>query len=370
MRIKKIREDVQKECLDILIQHKRVTAAISMGVGKTYIALSHMDYFLKEINPDAKFLVVAPKKSIFNSWFEEMNKFGLSYLKDRVTVTTYLSLQKQSLNYDVLYLDECHNLLYSHNLWLSNYENRIVGLTGTPPRFRNSEKGEMVHTYCPIMFDYVTDDAIEDKILNDYNIIIHPVNLSHLNTHLVKYKDKSFMTSEIKNYNYWTEKIELSSTPRAEQFSRIARMRALMEYKTKENYTLNLIKSIDEKCIIFCNTKEQADRMCKHSYYSGNPDNDINLEMFKRDEIQRLSCVLQLNEGINIPNLKVGIILHSYGNERKSAQRIGRLLRLNPDDVSTVHILMYHETIDKVWVSKALEDFDPKKITIKDVYNS
>ena len=49
----------------------------------------------------------------------------------------------------------------------------------------------------------------------------------------------------------------------------------------------------------------------------------------------------QLSEGINIPNLRVGIIWHAFGNERKAAQRIGRLLRLNPDETATVHLLMY-----------------------------
>jgi len=35
-----------------------------------------------------------------------------------------------------------------------------------------------------------------------------------------------------------------------------------------------------------------------------------------------LSSVMQLSEGVNIPNLKQCIIMHAYGNERKSSQRI------------------------------------------------
>jgi superfamily II DNA or RNA helicase len=46
----------------------------------------------------------------------------------------------------------------------------------------------------------------------------------------------------------------------------------------------------------------------------------------------------QFSEGINIPNLRVGIIWHAFGNERKATQRIGRLLRLNPDETATVHL--------------------------------
>ena len=72
---------------------------------------------------------------------------------------------------------------------------------------------------------------------------------------------------------------------------------------------------------------------------------------------------MQLNEGVTVPDLKVGIIMHAYGNERKSAQRIGRLLRLNPTQVATCHILCYKDTIDEKWVDKALEGLDQEKIT-------
>lgn len=364
------REQIQQEALDKAKQRNRCGLAISMGVGKTYIGLMHMDWYLKEVNPDATFLVVAPKRSVFTSWYEEMDKFGLSYLKDRVTVTTYLSLTKQSLLYDVLYLDECHSLLYSHELWLNSYGGKIVGLTGTPPRFAKSEKGEMVSRFCPIIFSYITDDAVDDRILNDYRIVVHKVNLNRLSTHEVSTKKGTWTTSEYENYKYWTGKIAGARNPQEDRYFRIARMRALMEYRSKERYASKLMEDIDGKFIVFCNTQDQAERLCTHSYHSNNPDNETNLEQFKDGSIQRLSCVLQLSEGINIPNLRNAIILHAYGNERKSAQRIGRVLRLNPDEIATVHILMYKDTIDETWVEKALQDFDQDKITYRDVHNS
>jgi superfamily II DNA or RNA helicase len=365
------REEIQEKALDIAKSYKRVGLAISMGVGKTYIGLKHMDWYLKKVNSDAKFLVVAPKKTIFSSWFDDMNKFGMTHLKDRVVVTTYLSLHKQSLNYDVIYLDECHSLLHSHQLWLTAYDNIIVGLTGTPPRNYYSEKGEMVAKFCPIMFTYFTDDAVDDKILNDYRITVHPVNLSRLKTYEVNVKGKSWNTSESDNYAYWCKRLNESTSASQEQFNRIGRMRAIMDYRSKEEYAKKLLTTIEGKCIIFCNTQDQADRMCNYVYYSGHPFSEDNLDMFKKGQIDQLACVLQLNEGVNIPNLKHAIILHSYGNERKSAQRIGRVLRLNPDEVADVHILMYHETVDKRWVQSALVDFDQRKIKYKlaNVYN-
>ena len=84
--------------------------------------------------------------------------------------------------------------------------------------------------------------------------------------------------------------------------------------------------------------------------------------MFKEGTITKLSTVLQLNEGVNIPNLRQGIIMHAYGNERKAAQRIGRLLRLNPNEKAIVHILCYKDTVDEKWVKEAVEGFDQDKI--------
>lgn len=365
------RDQIQEQALEVAKSCKNVGLAISMGVGKTYIGLKHMDWYLKEKNPDARFLVVAPKRSIFSSWFDDMDKFGMGYLKDRVVVTTYLSLRKQSLNYDVLYLDECHSLLQSHELWLTAFNNRIVGLTGTPPRNMHSEKGYMVNKFCPVKFSYFTDDAVEDKILNDYHITVHPVHLCRLKNHAVNVKGKTWNTSEYENYEYWCKRLNESTSASQDQFNRIGRMRALMTYRSKEDYAKRLLLTIEGKCIIFCNTQEQADRMCDYVYYSGHPEAEENLDKFRRGDINRLACVLQLNEGVNIPDLKHAIILHSYGNERKSAQRIGRVLRLNPDEIADVHILMYYETIDKRWVASALEDFDPNKIKYKlaNVYN-
>lgn len=126
------------------------------------------------------------------------------------------------------------------------------------------------------------------------------------------------------------------------------------------------MQSINTKCIIFANTQDQADRLCTYSYHSNNPKSEEYLEMFKAGTIDKLSTVLQLNEGVNISNLKQGIIMHAYGNERKAAQRIGRLLRLNPDDKAIVHILCYKDTVDEKWVKEALEGFDQTKIMWKD----
>jgi len=355
------RDEIQQEALDIAFKHKRCGLGISMGVGKTLIGLKYINHYQDLNMGKLNVLVVAPKLSIFDSWRSDAEKFGISL--DNVEFTTYLSLNKLNPHhYDLVILDECHSLLPNHMSFLGMYNKRILGLTGTPPRFSNSDKGMMVRTFCPIMYKYITDDAVGDKILNDYRIIVHYLSLSTDNTLQVKAGANKFYTSERKSYDYWTKRIMEAQTKKQEQIGSVMRMRVMMDFVTKEIYTKQLLAEIEDKCIIFCNTQDQADRMCKHSYHSNNPDAEANLDDFKHNRISQLSCVLQLNEGINIPNLRAGIILHAYGNERKSSQRIGRLLRLNPDDMAIVHILCYKSTVDEKWVREALKDLDPEKI--------
>tara|TARA_R110000803_G_scaffold121628_1_gene189728 strand:- start:1007 stop:2113 length:1107 start_codon:yes stop_codon:yes gene_type:complete len=355
------RNIVQANALAIATKNKRCGLGISMGVGKTRIAIQHLQYCY---NPLIEVLVVIPKHSVAQAWIDELEKMNLSSLVKHITFTTYLSLNKKNPNnYDIVYLDECHSLLPNHEIFLAMFTGRILGLTGTPPKDHKSIKGQMVNKYCPIKYEFTVDQATDSNILNDYKIVIHQLELSKLPA--LKKKNKKggiWYTTEKKDYDYVTSRLEQCQTPKQIQFGRIMRMRALMDYTSKENYVNSILKNINAKCIVFANTQKQADRICKHSYHSKNPKSDENLELFSDGRIDRLSCVLQLSEGVTIPKLKAGIIMHAYGNERKTAQRIGRLLRLNPTETATCHILCYKGTQDEKWVEDAIKGFDPLKI--------
>jgi superfamily II DNA or RNA helicase len=356
----KTKDSIQQEALDVLATKRRGTIALSVGTGKTLVGLKHMASIFTE---SSFFLVVAPKVSIFQSWKDDAKKFGMEHLIPHITFSTYLSLTKQDLDYEAVYLDEAHSLLNSHAWWLSAYQGNLIGLTGTPPKVDYSEKGKLFKKFIPVVYKYVTDDAVEDKILNDYEIIVHKLDLSKVQNIKAGKAPKFFYTSENANYWYWTKRCSEAKNGKEAQMMRIMRMKAMMAFPSKEEYTKNLLSTMTDKTIVFANTQEQADKLCQHSYHSTNISSEYNLEDFKNGKINQLSCVLQLSEGINIPNLKSGIILHAYGNERKASQRIGRLLRLNPDDKATIHVLCYANTIDETWVQSALEDYDQTKIS-------
>tara|TARA_R110001632_G_scaffold94810_1_gene200833 strand:- start:1332 stop:2474 length:1143 start_codon:yes stop_codon:yes gene_type:complete len=373
--MKIVRENIQKEAVDIAMKHRRCGLGISMGVGKTRIALQHL---IKNYHPICRYLVVVPKNTVIDSWNTEMDKIAdqfkdlsdehyeidLEVVKQQIEFVNYRSIHKLDPNhYNIVYLDECHNLLFSHEEFLKNYKGIILGLTGTPPTSKGSEKHTMVQKYCPIVYEFSVDEATDSKILNDYTIYIHQLELSKDSNLKKKKKDGGhWFTSEVKDYSYLNNRFNDAMSQQQRQFAAIMRMRGLMEYNTKEKYLKAILKNIGDKCIIFANTKEQADKVCTHSYHSGNKNSEYNLELFNDGRINKLSCVLQLNEGISIDNLRQGIIMHAYGNERKTAQRIGRLLRLSPDQTAICHILCYKNTMDEKWVQQALKTFDQSKI--------
>ncbi len=94
------RNQIQEEALQALNGKKKAGLAVSVGVGKTLIALKHINSLYTE---NLTVLVVAPKKSIFQSWKDEAKKHNLEHLLEHISFTTYLSLNKQSIHYDLVY---------------------------------------------------------------------------------------------------------------------------------------------------------------------------------------------------------------------------------------------------------------------------
>ena len=358
-----------------LVQDQRLAGvAVAMGVGKTLIGLRDMERLLagERLAGSATkpFLVAAPTTAILASWPAEARKFGLAHLLDHITFTTYRSLSKtlSSGHYYKLYLDECHALKDSHEPGLKAHVARkqcILGLTGTPPAQPDSEKGRLVATYCPMLVDYTTDEAVLAGLLNDYRLVVHRLPLSPVRDYVVTLPSGSqFTTSERDNYQYWSTRLANAAQDKLPvETLRLLRMQALMQYPSKGRYMTYLASQFSEKVLLFTCNQQQAEQQAAHTYHSKNKESQANLAKFNTGEIQRLACVAQLSEGINIPHLRIGIIWHAFGNERKAAQRIGRLLRLNPQETATVHLLMYQDTVDEHWVAQALAAFDPTKIS-------
>ena len=337
--------------------------ALTMGLGKTLVGLRDMAR-----QPAGRpLLVAAPTRAVLDAWPQEARTFGLAHLLDRVTFTTYRSLGKALAAgaFHKRYPDECHALTDAHALGLQAHVARrghILGLTGTPPAQAGSEKGRLVATYCPLIVDFATDEAVVAGLLNDYRLVVHRLPLRPVRDYAYTTKTgQTCTTSARARYPYWTGRLARAEAGGTETL-RILRMRALMAYPTKGHYMRHLARQQTDKVLLFPCTQQQAEQQSPHTYHAGNPDSARNLARFNAGQIPCLACVQQLSEGVSLPDLRVGIIWHAFGNERKAAQRIGRLLRLNPAETATGHVLAYRDTVDEHWVAQALAAFDPAKI--------
>ena len=357
--IKKNRDELQEEALIAACKYKRSGLNLSVGFGKTKIGLMYLE------KAGGNTLIVVPKLDIIKSWQDDAVKFGYEELINRCTFTTYLSLLKHNPdNYQNLILEEAHNCKGNHEMFLIKFKGNILGLTGTPPKWANTEKGRIMANYYPIRYTYTIDDAVDNLILNDYKIEVHFIPLStKKNIKMVSRAGKTYFQSELDQYNYASKRIDEAVSDRDKMFAHINRINKLKQFKSKEDYVLKLNQTIptDEKVLIFCNTIEQAENLCDYSHHSKKKESP--LEDFKTGKIKRLTCVEQLSEGINIPNLKHAIILHTYSNSSpKAKQKLGRTMRLTVNELATVHILCYKDTIDVKWVNEILENFNSDKI--------
>jgi superfamily II DNA or RNA helicase len=349
------KSEIQAACLTAIGKRKHSGAVLGTGAGKTLLGLKHM---ASRYTDTSLFLVVAPKVSIHQEWISQAQEHGLEFLIPHMQFITYISLHKANYDYDFVYLDECHNAKKKHGDWLRLYDGPVLGMTGTYPKYKTSESFKVCNEFCPVIYKYEIKDGIADHMLNDYKIYIHLLELDKKPTLRTT---NGGLSSEYKNYWMWSRFID-SAPAHKIVMTRIMRMRAMQGYKTKVEYAKKLLKEQTHKTLVFTDYTEQADEICEHVYHSKEKKSKENLELFRAGTINKLASVLQIAEGANIPNLKVGIIMHSYANEKKLSQKIGRFLRLNPNDKSFVHLLCYNNTVDLEWCKSALKEFDKQKI--------
>jgi superfamily II DNA or RNA helicase len=339
------RELVQKEAVETALANTKGTLDLSVRLGKTKIGL--------DIAKEFKSVLVAyPNNSIKNSWVEDSLKFDIDIT--HIDFTTFRSLEKQNLSlYDCIIVDESHDLAQNNFLFLlQNRINRIYSLTGTPPV--KGEKKFLMDKLFPIIYSKKLDETT-GKTNKDYRIIVHLLEPNTENNILLKSGKK---WSEFAQINFW-EKLYKDSP----NFNNMLRIIHSIAYsKTKFEYAKKLAKELN-RCLIFLETKKQCDELKYPSYYSGNKKSDENLSDFQSTKINKLSTLMQLKAGITFTNLDKMILLHTYSNNARSAQKIGRCLNFAEGVVAEINIICLKGTRDEDWVKNALKEYDQTKIT-------
>jgi len=340
----------------------RGLALLATGSGKSKI-------FINILNKERKrwLLVVPTQKLRDRNWKEEFDKWNsLEVYNKYLTICCYKSLCKENLSsYDGVCLDEVHHITENNVKHLTlNKTIKILALTATLPRDLNKQNILFNKLKCKILFNLPLKEAIRLKIVAPLNIYIHNLNLSTEKNILVSYKDKvtgenkTFYQSEQDKYNYINSRLSkmLSEGKIPGKFDYLNRARFLFESETKVKYARKLLERFHEKkVLVFSQSIPQIENILKEVFHSKTNDKYYNL--FVKNKIYHLGVVESLNEGENIDNLDIGLIVQFNSNELALMQRIGRIIRKRKDHIADIHILVFKNTIDEVWANDILAEY-------------
>jgi len=307
-------------------------------------------------------LIVYPDLKIKASW---KNDFEImKYDDSNVTYTTYLSLKKHvDEKYDLIVLDECH-LISSAQMevikQMKETHRVILGLTGTLSSW--TKKDLLTDLHLPVVATYTIDQAISEGVIADYDITVVKVPLDSYELRPYK-KTRKTEKGEFNMLSMIINKME--SEGRDTMFMRLARMRVIQNSIAKKNATISLLKRFtDNRVLIFSGTINVADNLGIPSYHSKSTEKNI-FQDFVSGKLKHLSVVKIGQTGTTYSNLNSVIINYFSSSGEDMAQKILRCMSFeydNLDKKSHIFIISSTEQVELLWLSKALEFFNPEKI--------
>ena len=250
-----------------------------------------------------------------------------------LTSSSFVELMKSVTGPTFLVADEVHALgaeIRFKNLMKYRYR---LGLSATPDRYFDDEGTKNLKEYFGGTIEKFTiDHAIEKNVLASYRYIPHIVHLN--DEEMVQYRALTRkIAKKLAAKNSLDEEKELSNFIEGERASIIA---AAEEKYVAFNEILEQAGPLSQS-LIYCHEK-QLTRVTDMLFERGivyhqityrEPTNKRNqiLKQLAQEKYDAVMAVRCLDEGVDVPSVKMGIILASTGNPRQYIQRRGRLLR-------------------------------------------
>lgn len=362
--------------------HLNLIIEAATGAGKSKFALLKMKQWHDQFG--GKILVVIPKLVLIENWKFEFNKFGFDDLLKDVVFTTYNSLQKHlDVNWTVICMDEVHHLSDRCKLILNKMDRRcFLGLSATIKREIKN------WLWCNIRgLEWVKmglKDAIDNDVLPTPKIVLIPLKLDNkvLSEIYVKnpkakksmevsYQDRYKCRDKSIKYNIhctqqqWydeTESVIAWLDQHAPKFAYLKkcgdRLKWLSDKKT--DFVKDLLKRITRhRVIVFCNSIAQSKELGMNSINSKDGYAQDILDKFNNKEINKVTCCMVLNEGVNVFDCKIGVFANLNSSSLITTQRQGRILRHKKP---VIIIPYYINTRDEQLMNKMIQNYDPNMI--------
>jgi superfamily II DNA or RNA helicase len=358
---------------------------MATGTGKTFTARQCVDKW-KESKVNSIILVTAPTQTVASQWQEVLNDldpittFGSKpwreSIRDLASKTklglidhlVVIAIQNTACSDDFVsafteLMDFTDNRLMiadeMHGLGAAVFRKALnpgihsrLGLTATPNRwFDEAGTAHLNDYFGGVVYSFGLHEALTWKDPDTGLTPLCPYN------YFPKFIDLN--ESEMDEYLELTRQIiwqsNKSSDPDSDE--RIRRLqderaRVLKKAHGKLGSLQEILSEIGNPtgCLIYCSDREQINEAIelvsrkKITYrtftgeegtspkkeYDGKSERDWILESFESGEIQVLIAMKCLDEGVDIPSARLGIIMASTTNPREFIQRRGRLLRRAP----------------------------------------
>jgi superfamily II DNA or RNA helicase len=362
------------------------------GFGKTYIAI----LILKKMNlskPDRTTIVIVPRIPLKKQWEALLKEHGIKNTKVFV-INTAIKIARVC---DLLILDELHNYAAPSfiKLFRSCKYKFILGLTATLER--NDQRHLMLNRFCPIIDTVTMEEARREGYVSSFQIYNLGIKMNEREQRLydevsTKFKNnfKVFgndfnlamaCASDPVTRNMYADRMKMESEYVkicSINFNRYMQLRKRVVYNldSKAEALTELLDAFpDRKVVVF---SESVNFLIKYQksytarptkiYHSGMTPNARKkcLEQFIANESKILLAARALDEGLDVADIDMVIIVSSTSSKRQDIQRTGRGIRFMEGKDAIVVNLYAADTIDLTWLKSRQE----KNIAPKWVYTT
>ncbi len=342
----------QKEALQAWIDQRwRGVVVLPTASGKTYLAQMAM-----QTTPRPT-LITVPTLDLMHQWYAHLKAafpdaaVGLlgGGSKDRtpILVATYDSaaIHAESLGnqYALLICDECHHLPSDFNRVIAEYSIAPyrLGLTATPDR-ADGRHEDLTHLLGPVVYAKSAADLSGDA-LAPFQIVPIKVKLSQ--------EERSRYSQLMAQRNQFLQEanIWLSSAQGWQRFVRAsaqsgAGRRAMLAHREARAIALGtegklrvladlLAQHFPDRTLIFTNDNATVYKISETflipaiTHQTPVKERHAVLQGFRSGDYPTLVVSHVLNEGVDVPEARVAILLSGSGSVREYVQRLGRILR-------------------------------------------
>jgi len=332
---------------------KQGVVQLPTGAGKTYLAILAM------VKSGRSTLILVPTIDLMNQWHEVLSNFlnvEIGMLgggqKDifPVTVSTYdsavLFIERIGNKFGLLIADECHHLPAPQyqNIALGCIAPFRLGLSATVER-ADGKESEIYRLMGDLVFEGRIDEMVDD-VLAPYDVVNIQVPMSEVELELYTASRKIY-TDFIKRAG-----VNFSSPNGWQDFIiRAARlpggreaMRAYRDQKTLAQGASAKLKALweilqeypEDRAIVFTEDNNMAYKIGRTfilavlTHQTKLKERKRMLAAFRQGEINVLVTSKVLNEGVDVPEAGIGIVISGSGGVREHVQRLGRILRHQP----------------------------------------